>query len=321
MRISFVGGGTDFPEFWTEGRKGHVVSTTIDLYSYVELKDMFDSNVRVHQSVIETESTASRIKHNYARTALENHGLFRGVEVVMTCDVMATGSGLGASSSLMTALIAACRAFRGEPVINGEEMAREAYRLEREAGTVGGLQDQYATAFGGFNSITFVEDGVTVDPLTLSPDITQAFSARLFLVYSNLSRQETDVQSTHKERISDSAKVDFLEQILDLSYAFRDELLKKEPEFDRLGRILHESWIRKREFNKGVTNPYIDQLYDQLKKKGLIGGKVLGAGGGGFILGLAEEGARDSIIYSLYPNFIGLSIAFTSENARVVWKN
>lgn len=321
MRVSFVGGGTDFPEFLGDGRQGHVVSTTIDLYCYVKLKDMFDTNVRVHHSTIETEPTASRITHLYARNALENHGLFRGVEVVLTSDVMTTGSGLGASSSLMTALICACREFRGEPPLMPDEMAKTAYRLELESGTVGGLQDQYAVAFGGFNSFTFSQEKVHLEPINLKPDTEQALCDRLFLVYSNLARKEADIQVNHKRNLLDKGKDDYLNQILGLSYEFKGELLKPTLDFDILGKILHESWLMKRRFNQAVTNVYVDQLYDYLLESGMLGGKILGAGGGGFILGLAKEGLKDSIIYKLYPNFIGLNLCFTSGGAEVVWKN
>jgi D-glycero-alpha-D-manno-heptose-7-phosphate kinase len=321
MRVSFVGGGTDFPEFWAGGRKGHVLSATIDLYCYVQIKDMFDANVRVHHARIETESTASRIKHSYARTALESFGLFRGVEAVITADVMTTGSGLGASSSVMTALICACRELRGEPALSPAPLATEAYRLETEAGTVGGLQDQYAVAFGGLNSITFSRDEVVVDSLHLDSTTEKGLSDRLFLVYSNLTRKHTSIQKHHGQNITEREKLEYLDQILGLSYEFEKELVKPSPDFDLLGAILHESWIRKKEFNHYVTNPYIDELYNQLRESGILGGKILGAGGGGFILALSKEGVKDRILYSLYPNYIAVNFSFSQDGVSVVWKN
>ncbi|MBC8873991.1 MAG: hypothetical protein H8E44_31505 [Planctomycetes bacterium] len=321
VRVSFVGGGTDFPDFFRDGRTGHVVSAAVDLYCYVDLKDMFDANVRVHHARIETEPTASRITHPYARTALEAHGLFRGVELVITSDVMTTGSGLGASSSVMAALTCAARGLRGDPELSPAELAQTTYRLETEAGTVGGLQDQYATAFGGINSITLSEEGVAVRPLKLAEETIREMGDRMLLVYTNLSRQHNEIQTQLRERITEGDSTRYLDAILQLSYQFLEELERPSVDFGVLAQILDESWARKRELTDAVSNPYVDQLYALLRQHGVIGAKLLGAGGGGFILAIAEAGAQEAVMHRLYPNFIALTIRPTDEGARIVWRN
>jgi D-glycero-alpha-D-manno-heptose-7-phosphate kinase len=320
-RVSFAGGGTDFEDFAREHGAGHTVSATIDLYSHVHLKDMFDTNVRVHHETIETAATASRIRHPYARIALERHGLFRGIELTMTSDVMATGSGLGTSSSLMAALITACRAFRDEPHLEPSELAESTYRFETEAGTVGGLQDQYAVAFGGLNSITYHEHEVTVDPLTLKPKVESELSDRLVLVYTNLARFDHEIQLRHRDGIADGTKAEYLSRILAISHDFRTELTKETPDIGLLGEILHESWQLKQDFNPSVTNVYVTQLYDHLRGNGIIGGKILGAGGGGFILAIVREGAKQQLMYDLYPNFVAVDFRIVHHGAEIAWRN
>jgi D-glycero-alpha-D-manno-heptose-7-phosphate kinase len=320
-RVSFAGGGTDFEEYAREFGSGHTVSAAIDLYSHVHLKDMFDTNVRVHHEIIETAATASRIRHAYARLALERHGLFRGVELAMTSDVMATGSGLGTSSSLMAALVTACRAFREEAPLEPGDLARSTYELETEAGTVGGLQDQYAVAYGGLNAISYQAKGVTVEPLALPTEVESEFSDRLILVYTNLARYDHEIQLRHREGIADTARAEYLERILAISHDFRTELTKDAPDFDHLGEVLHESWQLKQDFNPSVTNVYVAQLYEHLRENGIIGGKILGAGGGGFILAIVREGTKQQLMYDLYPNFVAVDFRIVHHGAEVVWQN
>jgi D-glycero-alpha-D-manno-heptose-7-phosphate kinase len=320
-RVSFAGGGTDFEEYAREFGPGHTVSATIDLYSHVHLKDMFDTNVRVHHEIIETAATASRIRHAYARLALERHGLFRGVELAMTSDVMATGSGLGTSSSLMAALITACRTFREEPQLDPGDLARTTYELETEAGTVGGLQDQYAVAYGGLNAITYSPEKVEVAPLALASEVESELSDRLILVYTNLARFDHEIQVRHREGIADGVRADYLGRILAISHDFRSELEKDVPDIDHLGEILHESWRLKQEFNPSVTNVYVAQLYQHLRENGIIGGKILGAGGGGFILAIVREGAKQQLMYDLYPNFVAVDFRIVHHGAEIVWRN
>lgn len=320
-RISFVGGGTDIETYYNQGTDGHVVSASIDLYSYVTLKDMFDANVRVHHSEIETASITSRIQHSYSRLALEHFGMFKGAEVVLTSDVMTTGSGLGASSAMMSSLIVACNTLRNGKQIPKNELAELTYGLEHNAGTVGGKQDQYATVYGGINSITFNKNNVKVKPIKLSDSKTKEFQSRMFLVFTNLARDSKNIQINLKEN-TQNGKKKYFDDLQVLSHEFYGELTASKTNFNTLGKILNESWILKKSTNKQSSNPYIDQLYDYLKKRGIMGGKVLGAGGGGFFLAFAKDsGVKEKIKYDLYPNFIALDVNFSKKGTEVLWKN
>ncbi len=319
LRVSFCGGGTDFPIYYNK-KEGHVVSATINSYVYVNLKDMFDTNVRVHHEIIETQSIASRISNLYAKTALEYFGLFKGVEAVITSDIMRTGSGLGGSSSLMTGMILACAEFRNVH-LKKREMAELCYQLETKAGTVCGKQDQYAAVFGGFNSIYFNKKGIEVEPLRLSRDKIKDLENCLLLVYTNLARESNEIQiDAFGELLPQKEK--YLDSLYSLSLAFKEELLSKNMKLKRLGKLLDESWRLKRGFSPLSSNRYIDELYQHLKKTGLTGGKIAGAGGGGFIVGLAQnKKIRDKIAQSLYPNFICLRSKFVAKGAEILWKN
>lgn len=321
MRISFVGGGTDLESYYSQGKNGHVVSAAIDLYSYVSIKDMFDSNTRVHHAEIETEAITSRIKHSYSRIALEYFGMFKGVEVVLTSDVMTTGSGLGASSAMMSALIMGCNEMRGNLLLDKYKLAELTYKLENDAGTIGGKQDQYSAVFGGLNSITFSTDGVAVKKINISEARLKELEDRLFLVFTNLARESKSIQVN----LSDNSKSDkkkYFDRLQELSYRFLNELESDTASIDGLGKILDEGWLLKKSTNNNSTNPYIEQLYDLLKTKGVIGGKILGAGGGGFFLALAQDTfVKEKIKYELYPNFIALDIKFNFTGTEILWKN
>lgn len=322
LRVSFIGGGTDLETYYSQGKPGHVVSAAINLFCYVNLKDMFDSNIRVHHSEIETEPIASRIKHTYARTALEYFGLFRGVEVVISSDVMATGSGLGASSSIMGALIVGCNEFRGNPSIPKKELAELIYQLEYHANTITGKQDQYAVAFGGLNSIHFSNDGVTVNPINISKSKIEELENRCLLIFTNLARESRTIQLNLKNNATQKDRQSYFDQLVELSYEFLNELQSKNTDFNQLGKILHEAWMLKKKTNPMSSNVYIDQLYSDLKKKGVIGGKLLGAGGGGFFLAFTKnQKVRDKIKYSLYPNFIALDLKIHPNGTEILWKN
>ncbi|HMS66012.1 MAG TPA: hypothetical protein PKD83_12260 [Ignavibacteria bacterium] len=322
LRISFAGGGTDLESFYSGGESGHVVSSTIDLYNYVSIKDMFDSNVRVHHAEIETESITSRIKHPYSRTALEHYGIFKGAEVILTSDVMTTGSGLGASSAMMSGLIMGCSCLRDKKIKNKNEHSELTYKLEAEAGTVGGRQDQYATVFGGLNSITFSKNKISVRKVNISDENLKQLEGRMFLVFTNMARENKIIQENLGLNILNNDKLKYFLELRTLSYELLNLLESKNFRLNDTGKLLHESWKLKKSTNGSATNPFIDQLYEALRKKGVIGGKVLGAGGGGFLLAIASDAKmKEKIKYELYPNFIALDVKLSKKGTEILWKN
>jgi D-glycero-alpha-D-manno-heptose-7-phosphate kinase len=321
LRLSFVGGGTDFPEYFAR-RPGAVISATIDVFMYVTIKDMFDTNVRVHHAVIETEAITSRISHPYVRTALEQFGLFKGIEVMVVSDVMTTGSGLGASSALMSALAVGSSHLRNRPLSSPREIAEMTIRLEKQAGTVGGCQDQYAASYGGFNLINFGCDDVTVKPLQVKPETYEELQDRILLVFTNLARDSAPIQSQVAANAASSDKDAYLDRMYSAVAAFESELASASPDISQLGRILHEGWELKKEVSPLSTNLYVDELYNFMRANGVVGGKVTGAGGGGFFLAIAESAeAKRALMYKLYPNYISVDPKFHPRGTEVLWKN
>jgi D-glycero-alpha-D-manno-heptose-7-phosphate kinase len=284
---------------------------------------MFDANVRVHHAEIETEPITSRIRHAYIRTALEHFGLFRGVEAVLTSDVMTTGSGLGASSSTMSALVKGCSLLRTDNVVEDKhKLAELTYQLEQSAGTIGGKQDQYAVAFGGLNSIVFHEKEVTVSPVKISRSRLKEFEERLFLVFTNLARDSRNIQINLEQNVKTNDRKKHFDSLQNLSHEFLNIIESEHGDLNDLGKLLHEGWMLKKSTNRESTNPYIEQLYDTLMAKGILGGKILGAGGGGFILAfVSDPGLKEKIKYELYPNFIALDVKFNFKGTEVLWKN
>ena len=322
LRVSFIGAGTDEPAYIAQGRTGHVIAAAIDLYVYVALKDMFDANVRVHHAEIETEPIASRIRHDNIRVGLEEFGLFRGVEVVLTSDVMTTGSGLGGSAAILSAMSKACSAFRNQEITDPFELAKITIGLEQKTGAASGLQDHYTTAFGGFNSLTFRQDDVDVKPVNISADNLRALEKNCFLVFTNLTRQAHSPDLSNHFAADDPKRIAYLESLQHLSHQFLNELESETCDFSLLGKLLHQSWLLKRETERVARNPYIEQLYESLQHKGILGGKVLGSGEGGFFLAFAkDEKTKQRIKYDLYPNFITTEIYFTSRGTEVLWKS
>lgn len=322
LRISFIGGGTDLESYYSQGNAGFVVSSTIDLYVYVAIKDMFDTNVRVHHAEIETESITSRISHNYVRTVLEHFGMFRGAEVVLTSDIMTTGSGLGASSSMMSALIKGCSKIRKQKINTLHKLAELTFELEKSAGTIGGKQDQFAAAYGGLNAMRFIDKHVDVKSIQISSERHKAFQDRLFLVFTNLARSSKLIQQNLENSIKEKSKKNYLDELRNLTKEFYIKLKDENADLNELGVLLHEGWKLKRQTNSQATNPYIEQLYESLRKMGVIGGKILGAGGGGFFLAYAKDpGIKEKIKYELYPNFIAMDINFTKKGTEILWKN
>jgi len=322
LRLSFAGGGTDFETFYNDDETGHVISSTIDLYNYAAIKDMFDSNVRVHHAEIETESITSRIKHPYSRTVLEHFGIFKGIEVVLTSDVMTTGSGLGASSAMMSSLILGCSALRDKKISDKNKLAELTYKLESDAGTVGGRQDQYATVFGGFNSFTFTKNKIEVRKIKISDDKLRQLETRLFLIFTNMARETKSIQTNLSDNLKDNGKRKYFSELRELSFSFLKTIESKNFKLNEIGKLLHESWKLKKSTNHHSTNPYIDKLYEELRRKGVTGGKVLGAGGGGFLLAFAADTAvKEKIKYELYPNFIALDVKFSNKGTEILWKN
>jgi D-glycero-alpha-D-manno-heptose-7-phosphate kinase len=282
LRISFVGGGTDLVDFADE-HGGAVVSTAIDKWIHVIVAPRFEGDVRVSYSQTEIVQTARDVKHELVREALLVTGLPRGLDIVTLADVPSRGTGLGSSSAVMVGLLAALYAYQGI-FRSPAQLAEEAAQTEIDAlGKPIGRQDQYATAVGGFNFIEFVRGGgVRTEPIVTPPGTLETLHRSLLLFYTGRERTAADVLSGQKAAIVDGSATQALQTMRDLAYEMRDKLGAGDAA--AVGDLLHRNWELKRSLTAGITDRTVDGWYQAALDAGATGGKLLGAGGGGFLL-------------------------------------
>lgn len=281
LRISLAGGGTDLRAYYKDS-DGFVVSTAIDKYLYVIIKERFDEKIYLNYAARkEIVDDISEIQHELVREAGLIAGLRRGFELATFADIPSEGSGLGSSSSLTVGLLNAMHTYLGRQVTH-DQLAEEACHIEIEVlGKPIGKQDQYIAAHGGLSAITFYgSEAVTTDPLHLSEKERHYLGNHFMLFFTNITRQASTILSEQREKTGDNR--DSLYEIYRLGKRVEEAIRSKR--FDEIGEVLHENWLLKKKLASGITTSQIDQMYDLALKAGAMGGKVAGAGGGGFLL-------------------------------------
>jgi D-glycero-alpha-D-manno-heptose-7-phosphate kinase len=291
FRVSFAGGGSDISSFYRK-RRGAVLSCSIAKYSFVVVHPFFDPT-KYHLKYARTEmvSRLDEIQHPILREALQMQQIEPGVEIVSVADIP-SGTGLGSSSSFSVALINALYAHR-RIFVTKESLAHEACVLEIERlGEPIGKQDQYAAAYGGVNLIEFEpHGGVTVQPLPLPTATVSELEANLMLFFTGNQRDARTLLTHQVTAIeSDDLVVSRMQQMVDLAYEMRDLLLN--GDLDGFGLALHRGWEMKRSLSTRISTAAIDELYARALAAGAIGGKLAGAGGGGFLLLYCPKSAQ-----------------------------
>ena len=313
-RVSFAGGGSDLPEYYREDF-GAVLSVTIRRHLYVTVHRRFEANIRVSYSKTEIAQSVDAIGHALVREALRVTDTRGPLEVTTIGDVPA-GTGLGSSSTLTVGLLHALYALQGQRVVP-ELLARQACEIELDRlGHPIGKQDQYAAAFGGINYVRFFADGrVAVEPVACSAATRVSLETHGLLVY--LAEQRDANEILERQRAGTEEKRSCLTELRDLAQAMR-ALLAGPFDVEELGRLLHQGWCTKRALGFGITNARIDESYARARRAGAWGGKVLGAGGGGFLFLLAEKARHDSILSALgSPRWLPFEL--DSEGSRIVF--
>ncbi len=280
LRISFAGGGSDLKEYYKNG-VGAVTSTAIDKYIYITVNKKFDDKIRISYSKTEIVDSIDEIKHDLIREALRLTNIDAGIEITSIADIPSKDTGLGSSSSFTVGILNALYAYKGQHK-SAEILAKEACKIEIDiVGEPIGKQDQYAAAYGGINHIQCNADGtVFVDPVIFLPDTKTQLNENLMLLYTGLTRKANIILAKQKKETSN--KLEILDKMVELAQDLKGALRKNN--LDQFGQILHKGWIFKKKLITGITNPIIDKYYDIAIKAGAIGGKILGAGGGGFLL-------------------------------------
>lgn len=282
FRISFVGGGTDLPDFYRV-EPGAVVSTAINKYMYIVLNKRFDDTIRVSYSKTEIVKAAEEIQHPIVREALKLVGITKGVEIVSIADIPA-GTGLGSSSSFTVGLLSALYAYKGI-LKSAEELARDACEIEIDmVGEPIGKQDQYIAAYGGFRYTQFnTDETVFTEPIICSKVNRQKLSQNLLLFYTGDTREARNILKEQTANAKQADKLACLRKMRDLAFELNQQF-NNNCSPDVLGEFLHKGWMLKKQLASGISDDRIDKYYEKAIRAGALGGKILGAGGGGFLL-------------------------------------
>lgn len=283
LRISLLGGNTDFPKYFNK-YGGACLTATLNKYIYCIIKERFDKEIWINYSIKEKVEKVDHIKHDLVREAMRLTGVENGVEITFLSDIPSEGSGLGSSSAVTVGVLNALHNYMGESV-TARQLAEEACYIEVNILKKPiGYQDQYAVAFGGINVIEFTKNYIELIPF----ESLAQFNLMLF--YTGITRKADSVLSNMKlnKRILDRNK--------ELVYEGADHF---SDDYEEFGKNLDEYWQLKKKLNKKVTNLKIDKLYDKAIKAGAIGGKIVGAGAGGFLLFVVSDNKRDSVSEAL----------------------
>jgi len=304
LRISFVGGGSDLPEFFKR-EPGFVVSATINKYIYISVQKHYEDTVRVSYSKTEEVNHARDLEHPLIRNALRGLmvNINKGIEIVSMAEVP-SGTGLGSSSAFAVGLMNALYAYRGH-FATKEQLAHDACRLEiTMAESPIGMQDQYAAAYGGLRGYTFHPPGdnyswpyVSTEKLPIHSDILSMFQSRLLLFDTGIRRDANAILREQSQNMHDSRKRADVRAMVNMAISFRDNLVA--GNLDTCGDILDGAWRLKRNLASGVASDVFDEAYRKAKLAGARGGKICGAGGGGFLLIYADPDDHGEIKHTV----------------------
>ncbi len=314
LRVSFAGGGTDFAGYYAHSG-GAVLSSAIDKYIYVVIKERFDDKIRVGYTRTEMVDSVAQIEHELVRECMLLTGITGGVEIATMADIPSAGSGLGSSSTVTVGLLHAMHAYQGR-LVTAETLARQACQIEIETlGKPIGKQDQYIAAYGGLRRFEFRADHA-VDALSvdLPEDKRRRFGESLMLFYTGITRRADTILSEQQANIED--KREFLDrikaQVPEVEAALLDNNLNK------VGRLMQAGWEWKKQMAGRISSAEIDALYESALDAGATGGKIAGAGGGGFLL-LFCPPDRQSAVRDVLSEMKELPFALERDGTKVIF--
>lgn len=316
VRMSFFGGGTDFPEFFNE-HSGAVISTTFNKYCHVNVRPMplnlFEYTTKLSYAQIEEVNSVDEIKHPAIRNAMKWLGLER-ICLNYDADIPAK-TGLGTSSAFSVGMLNAFYTMQGITK-SKQELADDAIYLERTlCNEEGGIQDQIAAAYGGFNRIDFTSDGYTVTPINITPERKQFLSNNLMVFFTGLSRYSFHVQKATKSMLG--KRTQELLEILKMVDEAEKILVEPNRSLDDFGLMLNETWMLKRSISSEISNSMIDDIYTKALRAGALGGKLLGAGGGGCLLFYVPEEKQKPVRLAL-SDLYEVDFEFENEGTKII---
>ncbi len=319
LRASFFGGGTDFKDYYENTTLGYgsVISSAINMYVYIMITKRFDERIRVCYRVQEMVNSVDEIQHNIIREAMKIAGIEKGVDIVYSADIpiSTSGVGLASSSAMAVGVVNALFAYKGVQ-LSPEQLAKYACDIEiNRLGNPIGIQDQYAVACGGMKKYRFYSDGkVGISAVVCKPEILKILKKRLLLFYTGITRLASEVLSEQKQNISEKM------QVLDEMTVMVDEAvyMLQNGELDTWGYMLDRAWELKKKMSGKINNVCISQMYQKGKAAGALGGKILGAGGGGFLLLYVPEEKQDRVGEAL-KEYRQVAFDFENEGSRIIF--
>jgi D-glycero-alpha-D-manno-heptose-7-phosphate kinase len=299
LRVSFVGGGTDLKEFYALD-EGAVISSAIDKFIYVIVKERYDDKIVLSWTKKEIVRSVSEIQHELIREAMRKTGISKGVEVITVADIPSEGSGLGSSSTLTVGLLSAFYAYKGE-LVSAERLAHEACEIEIDILKKPiGKQDHYIASYGGLRRFTFKNDEtVDVERLDLSVEARRTLNTSLMLFFTNRTRSSAEILTEQRRNIP--ARAEILQQMKEQVTELEQNLLR--GDCWHLGEVLHRGWQLKKTLANSISDPELDRMYQRALDAGATGGKITGAGGGGFLMLYCHPQHQDHVREALrgYP--------------------
>lgn len=316
LRISFAGGGSDLEEYYRTGY-GAVVSTAINKYIYIIVNQKFDDAIRISYSKTEIVNRIDEIDHNIIRECLRLAGVEKKIEIISLGDIPLGfgGVGLGSSSGIAVGVLNALYAYKGF-FVTAERLAREACEIEISIlKHPSGKHDQYICAFGGMNYIQFNRDGtVLIEPIVCKPETKEKLHNRLMLFYTG--RMRFSSSTLNEQRSKTHVNLSYINRMVELAQETKDMLNKNN--INRIGDLLHEGWTLKKKLASGISNTEIDNYYMHALNAGALGGKILGAGAGGFLLLYCEEKNQQNVREAL--NLLKeSSFAFEPHGSKIIF--
>jgi D-glycero-alpha-D-manno-heptose-7-phosphate kinase len=291
LRISLAGGGTDLRDYY-DVEDGGTLSFAIDKYIFVIVSERFDSRIYVNYTKKEIVDSVDEIQHELVREAMRKTRVKEGVEITMLADIPSEGSGLGSSSSLTVGLLNALYIFRGRQM-PASQLAREACEIEIDiCGKPIGKQDQYIAAFGGIHEFTYSADGsVAPRGVPIPPAARRRLGGELLTFFTDITRKSDTILGEQKRRTTEN--IEYLRRIRDGVPRVREAI--ESGRFETVGQVLHESWEMKKKLAGNMSNPQIDTMYARAREAGALGGKIAGAGGGGFLLLYVPQARQEAV--------------------------
>ena len=319
LRVSFFGGGSDLEAFYGQ-HGGAVLTSTINKYIRLCVQRATPSHIKLMYSETEKVYDVENLRHGRAREVMKFLGIHSNIDIASFADISTKGTGLGSSSTFTVGLLQALTTYTGRPR-SRYELAELACMIEIEkCGEKIGKQDQYASTFGGFNYITFDRNGIEVMPLNLRDGLIAQFKNNLMCFYTGQTRNASNIltdQVTKLER-NEIDTILLTKELVDIARTARVEL--QAGRLDNIGALLDDGWRIKKKLSSGISNPIIDEMYEAAKHAGAIGGKILGAGGGGYMILYVPPRYQGAVANAL-SDYSLFDFNFTDEGSRVVYND